>query len=254
MGYRFSLGRIVNLLPQNSVLYRFCRRYVEYCNGENNSDMLRNGELRWLRMVLPECQTVFDVGANVGDWSAMALDSNPTCKVHCFEPSTATYQTLSRRFIGNKQVILNHIGLSATSGRMSLHRFGAESGVNSLYIREGLDIQQTDSEEVGLETLDAYCQRADVDQIDLLKLDVEGHELAVLQGATQMLTKGKIRRIQFEYGGTYIDARILLKDMFEMSTQYHYRMHKIFPHELRLIERYEQRLENFQYQNWVALR
>ena len=60
--------------------------------------------------------------------------------------------------------------------------------------------------------------------------------------------------IQFEYGGTYIDAHLLLKDIFWLLTSYGYRLHKICPHELRMVDHYERRLENFQYKNWVALR
>lgn len=78
--------------------------------------------------------------------------------------------------------------------------------------------------------------------------------MSVLKGSTRMLTQGGIKRIQFEYGGTFIDARILLKDMFEFLTAYSFRFYKIYPDEIKLVERYGQRLENFQYQNWVALR
>lgn len=69
-----------------------------------------------------------------------------------------------------------------------------------------------------------------------------------------MLDQGRIHQIQFEYGGTYIDARILLKDLFDFLIPYGYRLYKIYPNELRPIECYDQRLENFQYQNWVALK
>jgi len=244
---------MVDLLPTNALLYRFCRRYVEHYNGENNGDMHSNGEFHWLRKTLPQCQVVFDVGANVGDWTALALSNNPAIRVHCFEPSMATFQHLQARSFG-EQVSLNHVGLSDSAGEVTMHLFAPEAGTNSLYRREGLDIAQAQVEQVRLDTLDAYCQRQAVNQIDLLKLDVEGHELMVLKGATQLLAQDGIRRIQFEYGGTFIDARILLKDMVELLLPYGYRLHKIYPHELRPVERYEQRLENFQYQNWVALR
>ncbi len=52
-----------------------------------------------------------------------------------------------------------------------------------------------------------------------------------------MLASGKIRRIQFEYGGTYIDASILLKDMCELMSSHAYRLHKIYPNELRMVGR-----------------
>jgi len=86
-----------------------------------------------------------------------------------------------------------------------------------------------------------------------MKVDVEGHELEVFKGAQGMLEKGAVKRIQFEYGGCNIDARMLLKDFFAFCAPYRYAFYKIYPHDLRHIPRYDQRLENFQYQNWVAL-
>jgi hypothetical protein len=101
---KISLGELVDALPTNAMFYRFCRRYVEHYNGEKNSDMHSNGELRWLRQVLPQCKVVFDVGANVGDWTALALSINPAIHVHCSEPSTATFQHLQARSLGGARL------------------------------------------------------------------------------------------------------------------------------------------------------
>ncbi len=236
-------------------LYRLCRRYVNYVNGQNNSDIRTNGELRWLREALPHCTTVFDVGANIGDWASLALQINPIMNIHCFEPSLNTFERLRKSLTAHSaHVTLNPFGLSATHEMKMLHLFGDCAGTNSLYPREGLNIHQSRSETVHLETLDQYCQDQGLGRIDLLKIDVEGHELSVLQGAALMLEQGCIERIQFEYGGTFIDARILLKDIFGLLTPLGYRLYKIYPSRLAYAERYEQRFENFQYQNWVALR
>ncbi|MBK8637482.1 MAG: hypothetical protein IPN92_04070 [Chromatiaceae bacterium] len=78
--------------------------------------------------------------------------------------------------------------------------------------------------------------------------------MSVLQGAARMLEQERIERIQFEYGGTFIDARILLKDLFDILTPFDYHLYKIHPNRLVAADRYEQRFENFQYQNWVALK
>ena len=86
-----------------------------------------------------------------------------------------------------------------------------------------------------------------------MKVDVEGHELEVFKGAQEMLAHKSIKRIQFEYGGCNIDSRVLLKDLFDFFQSYGYSLFKLFPHELRHVPRYDQRLENFQYQTWVVL-
>jgi FkbM family methyltransferase len=220
--------------------------------------MLTNGELRFMRDVLVECRTVFDVGANVGDWTALALGINPTLTVHCFEPSEATYQRLlARAFPGS--VICNDFGLDSVRGERSLYVYEEGAGINTLYRREGLEdshglLPPERVEVVQLETVDSYCLERGIEEIDYLKADVEGHELEVFRGASRMLKAGRIRIVQFEYGGCNIDSRVLLKDFFTFFSQYGYRLHKLYPEKLRHMARYDQRLENFHYQNWIAVK
>jgi len=249
-----SLKQIIwSLIPsQNRLCYHLCKKYVDRYNGENNDNMRTNGERRFIKTILPQCATVFDVGANIGDWTAMALEINPRLQIHCFEPSAATFQRLQTR----GGAICNNFGLSSAIGEMQLWVFADGIGINSLYKRQGLEDgwglkEQERKETVRLDTLDAYCQRAGVQVIDLMKVDVEGHELEVFKGAAGMLSQGRIKRIQFEYGGCNIDSRVLLKDLFDFFASYGYSFYKIFPHELRRIPRYDQRLENFQHQNWA---
>jgi len=246
--------QLLALLPYNKFIYRAAKHYVDRQNGENDDNMQTNGELWFMRSVLPQCSIVFDVGANVGDWTALALGINPRQKIHCFEPSKATFQRLQVR----AGAIYNNFGLSSAPGEMELWVFDEGSGTNSLYKRQGLQdgygsTEQQRKEVVRMDTLDAYCRRVGVQTIDLMKVDVEGHELEVFKGAKEMLAHKSIQRIQFEYGGCHIDSRVLLKDLFDFFQSYDYSLCKMFSHELRHIPRYDQRLENFQYQNWVAL-
>ncbi len=252
------LPKLVNHLPpQNEFLYRLCRSYVDRYRGENNSDIRTNGELRLLTEIMPESRCIFDVGANVGRWTALALDINPDVTVHCFEPSQGTFQKLlDNQFPPN--VVCNNLGLGASATEMELHIFQPASGLNSLFRRQGLldgwelPPQQL-TETVRLVTLDQYCKDRNIDHIDYLKIDVEGYELEVLRGASNMLSEQCVRIIQFEYGGCNIDARVLLKDLFDFFATLPYTLYKIYPEKLQPIPRYDQRLENFQYQNWAVV-
>jgi len=238
--------------PDNPLLYKICKRYVDQYNGDNDSDFRSNGELRFMRSVLPDCTVVFDVGANIGDWAAMAASINPSATLHCFEPSKPTFQRLQERVPAN--VTCNNLGLSSTGGEATLYVFSEEAGSNSLHQRKGLGgAAQEKEEKVILDTIDGYCQRFGVRNIDLLKVDVEGHELEVFKGGKELLRRGQIKRIQFEYGGCNIDSRTLLKDFFEFFEPYGYVFHKLRPKMLQRIARYDQRLETYQYQNWVLL-
>ncbi|MFH2069034.1 MAG: FkbM family methyltransferase [Candidatus Omnitrophota bacterium] len=241
----------------NNQIFSFCKRYVNRYNNENNDNIHNNGELRLMRLLLPHCKVVFDIGANLGDWTVLALKINPRLKIHCFEPSVTTFQYLRTRNFNGK-VILNNFGLSSMTRNLPLYVFKDGAGLNSLYMRHGLDYKnsryiQTKTELIRVETLDGYCQRTNISSIDFLKVDVEGHELEVFKGASVMLSQGKIKQIQFEYGGCNIDAGVLLKDLFEFFVPYQYDFYKIYQKNLQHILRYDQRLENYQYKNFLLI-
>jgi FkbM family methyltransferase len=244
---------VFDLLPHESrLLYPFCRKVFHRANGDNDDDLQTNGERLLMQRVLPKSRVVFDVGANVGDWTAEALFINPRAQYHLFEPSPTTLQSLEKRaFPGN--VIVNNAGLGAAEGEMDLFVFGDGLGANSLYDRRGTDAVEQRRERVRITTLDAYCAGRTIDRIDFLKIDVEGHELEVLRGAAGLLQARRIGVIQFEYGGTYIDARALLKDVWDLigrldPSRTFFKLHRDGP---RRVPAYRQELETFQYSNWV---
>ena len=256
-------GRLLSiplrLLPvSNKQLYRLCRYCVDRYNGDNNANIHTNGELHFMHRMVPGCHTVFDVGANIGEWATLALDINSSLDLHCFEPSHSTYQQLLAKSLP-PNVTCNNLAFGSRQEEKTLYVFQEFSTMNSLYQRQGLEdgwgiAPPQHTERIWLDTIDHYCWERGIRTIDFLKVDVEGHELEVFIGAREMLSKGQIRYVQFEYGGCYIDARVLLKDVFEFFQSLGYALYKIYPQSIRLIGRYDQRLENFQYQNWIAMR
>ncbi len=131
--------------------------------------------------------------------------------------------------------------------------FDEASGANSLYHRVGTSTEQHSEETVRLSTFDDYCASGNIERVDFVKIDVEGHELSVLRGAKRMLNEGRVGVVQFEYGGCYIDARVLLKDIWQLvdEAKQGYAFYKIFPDRLERVDEYKQTLETFQYSNWI---
>jgi FkbM family methyltransferase len=148
---------------------------------------------------------VFDVGAHVGSMAGEYLRRMPGAFVHCFEPNPAAYEELRRNLAGNPRVAFHSIALAGSVGRASLHvnAFGPTSSLlasderGASYWGEGLlDTRRT--MEVGTTTLDAFCAAKGIERIDVLKLDVQGAELSVLEGARRMLTEQRIALVYFE--------------------------------------------------------
>jgi FkbM family methyltransferase len=69
-------------------------------------------------------------------------------------------------------------------------------------------------ETVTISTIDAIVEETGLTTIDMLKIDVEGHDLAVLCGASKTLERGIIKLAQFEFGGCNLDTRTNLQDFY----------------------------------------
>jgi len=75
----------------------------------------------------------------------------------------------------------------------------------------------------------------------------------VIKGGKEYFEHERIKITQFEYGGSYIDSRILLKDFFDFFEDMSYSIYLLYPTRVCMIPRYDQRLENFQYKNFLIV-
>lgn len=197
---------------------------------------------------------VIDGGSNEGKWSNYILNTFLKAKVYAFEPNE-TLQEIN--WENNKdfeeRYILEQIGLSQSCGRKPLYQVDQLNGLSSLYPRKldhfGLDMKKGDF--IDLITLDAYCDDNEIDHIDILKLDIEGHELSALEGSKQILQKTKI--IQFEFGGCNIDSRTFMQDFWYFLYK-DFNLYRVTPKGLIHISKYTEDLEQFVTTNYTAIR
>lgn len=150
---------------------------------------------------------IFDVGANIGDFSNLIINEltgKVDVELHSFEPSKVTFKKLEENVKLNKNIFLNNLALGNKQGEAELFFDEAGSGLASLTKRKlkHFNIKFDSSEKVIIETLDNYCDSNNIRNIDLLKIDVEGHELDVLKGGSEMFNNKRIKMVSFEFGGT----------------------------------------------------
>ncbi len=215
--------------------------------GYGNGDPAKNGE-QWLLERLPERPVVLDVGANVGGYSRMVLKARPGATIHAFEPSATAF----RQLVNLPGVVAHHHGLSDKEGAMTLFSDQQGSEMASVHQRdlERLSIRTDVTENATFCRLDAVWPELAVEHVDLLKIDVEGHDLHVLRGAGDLLDGRRIRMVQFEFGGANIDSRSFLRDFLKLLEPT-YRVSRLLPRGFAVASG-DERGEVFVYANYVA--
>jgi FkbM family methyltransferase len=146
-------------------------------------------------------EVFFDVGANVGQTSLEVLDNFPEAIVYAFEPHEATFAALSTNVRSSRFHPFN-LALSDRTGDAQFFDYGALATSNSLvgdaqYAARAK--HPSTIRTVTCDTLDGICNRLNIDHIDVLKVDTEGHDLAVLKGAERMLSQHRIRFVYVEF-------------------------------------------------------
>ena len=203
---------------------------------------------------------IFDVGANQGQFLSMMTGglSGVPFRIHSFEPSAFTFESLKKSYGADPRAVLNNVGLGREAGSLTLYSNEDGSGLASLYNRrlDHFGIAMSQTETVAITTLDAYCEQNAVAHIDLLKLDVEGHELDVLAGAQEMLRRSAIDAVTFEFGGCNIDSRHFLQDFFYFFREHgSFVIHRITPSGFLLeLKDYQESYEQFRTTNFLAMR
>lgn len=199
---------------------------------------------------------IFDVGANIGDYSqAINTVFAGKSQIYAFEPARETCGLLKRNCAGIANLSVNQIALGETEGSLTMYSDKAGSALASVNKRrlDHFNIAFNNVETITVTTLDVYCTAKAITNIDFLKLDVEGHELAVLRGAKRMLDKKAIKFIQFEFGGANIDSRTFFQDFYYLLKD-NYSLYRILSDGLQEITEYNEQYEIFLASNFLAIK
>lgn len=182
---------------------RFQQRYQALCFADYKHLRYGNpeiGESLWMERNLRRGAMVLDVGANHGIVSLeCSLFVGTSGRVHAFEPSPAARGRLLWHLDINRVQNVSVFGAAVgeSSGRARLHVYEQASGLSALS-SSGRPADRVI--EVETISLDQHCQTHAIPSVDLLKLDIEGHELFALRGARQLLAEKRIAAVLFETG------------------------------------------------------
>lgn len=143
---------------------------------------------RVIRAVVEKDDVCMDIGANFG-WYTTLLQklSGSGGAVHAFEPVPDIFRTLKKNVdlvSDNSNIIINNVALGDKSGTIEMHLFaGLPNGHSSLSTMGRSDYTKVAGQII---MLDSYLSDHDIKQVDFMKVDVEGAELMLLNGAKKL--------------------------------------------------------------------
>jgi FkbM family methyltransferase len=194
-----------------------------------------------------------DIGGNIGAYTAELRRRNPTLEIHTFEPSATNIAKLTARFKDDPLIKLVPLALSDEAGRATLFSNLPGSGLGSLTKRrlEHFDIPFDTEESVDTVRFEDYWKTTlEGRQLDMVKVDSEGHELSALKGFGVALEATRV--LQFEFGGCNIDTRTYFQDFWYFFKERDFDLYRITPFGAEKIARYRESDEYFTTTNYIV--
>lgn len=143
---------------------------------------------------------ILDIGANEGAFTNELIKIFPKSRIFAIEPGSKAFLVLKQRLHRFQQVTCEKFAIGEVPGISVLYTY-PDSAKNTLVrsLRDYMRKKEGNHEETSIIRLDDYCNNLKIREIDFLKIDVEGNELAVLKSAEEFLKNGRIKTIFCEF-------------------------------------------------------
>jgi len=257
MPYKDAVRQLISrpgLQPLWSRLLKLCHAGMNYGGGQATSN---SGEIRALRFtarLLPPTEplVIFDVGAHQGEYVEAARNAlrGRNAQIYSFEPLRSNFVELQALCSPYDDVHTRNAALGAQSGTIEL--FIAREGITTASLHSSKAGETGQSVEVQISTVDEVCAELGLTYISFLKIDTEGHEMDVLQGARKLIEAGGVRAIQFEFGDTFLLTDHHFQEIFFLLAP-HYTIYRILRAGLVEIPEYHHDLEIYKLANFLCL-
>ena len=169
----------------------------------------------------------FDIGSNAGSFVKVLNDCNINNNIHCFEPHPVLHQNTKQVY---PYVNMNNYCLGNIDGNIDIYIPQWSVGLSSVINRPVFSQlgQQIYKLNVKCQKLDTYCNEQNITNINFVKIDVEGAEKFIFEGATELLKNKQIKCGIFEVGQTLYDANTHENEICEILLSYGYILNKTF--------------------------
>lgn len=202
-------------------IWSWADRRLDYVAFNRSLDPETNGE-DWLIRQVPAKARIVDVGFHLGGFSRRVLKHHPGAEILAFDPTGRAWESWKRLFQKGGRVKFFRWAVSDHEGRGRFHDSGDECA--SLARRS----PNAKTCKVRIRRLDHIPEIAE-EPVSLLKIDAEGFDLNVLEGATRLLRKKWFRIILFEYADGWVANRRFLAEAARFLGDHKYQLFRLYP-------------------------
>ena len=148
---------------------------------------------------------IFDVGANRGQTIKWFRPLFPSATIYAFEPLSSAFQDLQQLAERDKKIFPHEFALGDKKGVATLYENSVDTTNSLLPNSERIAefapphmVVPTGQVEVDVRRLDEFCSEQSIHVVDVLKVDAQGYERKILEGAGDMLQPSRIRAVYLE--------------------------------------------------------
>jgi FkbM family methyltransferase len=224
---------------RKSFINKICRRFGFEVHGTGYMQALQKSTFQEDAFnkqteFIKSANIIFDIGANSGQISLQYNSLFPSAIIHAFEPFPDMYKTLCENTGQLHNISAHQVAVGEKKGK-SIFFVNHNVDTNSLLepqkigLSSDKQVVNKDKIEVDVISIDEFCEANSVNQIDILKLDIQGGELAALEGAKKMLGAKNIKLIYTEaYFRKQYVGQPLFHDISSYLEQYGYFVQDIY--------------------------
>jgi FkbM family methyltransferase len=173
------------------------------------------------RIGVPKVPMLFDVGANIGEFTHAWRAWFPQSKVIAFEPVPHTFATLHQRYRDDDSIKCVNAAVGNFDGKVKMTAFSGKEAGNNRIVANPLVVEESIPQiEIDQLTVESFCKALRVDRIDFLKTDCEGFDLYVLEGARALFIANRVGAVYCEVDfvvagthGSFIAIDTFLREM-----------------------------------------
>lgn len=219
------------------------------------SEPKMNGEYFWLKKYNSRLQNIVDAGANIGTWSEYLLKTQSYLRnIIIIEPNEVLCEHLHEKFEKDPRVIIECAALDYRKDRLFLNILNDKHSQATVSARSNYPVNGSlSSKYINTNSLDNILKKYALSQIDLLKLDVEGFENYALLGSRTLISRGKIKLIQFEVTNAWETSGCSPCSIFRFLKNNNFIIHLIEPNGLKKLKDIDSLTHFSIYCNFLAI-